>query len=70
MERNYINKTEKDLFDHWQKEINIEDNRSKAMPTVRKGTVIGVKEGEVLIRVNNNVTNWYSLKRDDLNFFI
>ena len=70
MERNYINKTEKDLFEFWQKEISVEDNRSKAMPTVRKGIVIGVKEGEVLIRVNNNVTNWYSLKRDDLNFFI
>lgn len=70
MERNYINKTEKDLFDFWQKEISVEDNRSKSMPTVRKGTVIGVKEGEVLIRVNNNVTNWYSLKRDDINFFI
>ena len=67
---NYITKTEENFFRFWKMEINIEDNRSLTMPSKSKGLVIGIKEGSVLIRVGNNITDWYPLNNKTVNFYI
>lgn len=66
----YITKTPKVFFGLWEFNIGIEDNRSTTMPSVQKGLVIGIKQDEVLLRVNSNITTWYPLKDSRVSFFL
>lgn len=67
---NYLTKKEENFFRLWQTEILVEDNRSVTMPKTSKGTVIGIKEKSILLRVNNNFTNWFPLNDDKVNFLL
>lgn len=65
----YLTKEEETFFPLWKKEVYIEDNRSITMPSTSKGTIIGIKEKYVLIRVNNIITDWYPLDNKKVNFY-
>jgi hypothetical protein len=60
-----------DFFPYFLKEISFEDNRSKTMPFKGKGTLIGIRETSVEIRVGNVMTNWYDINSPYIifNFF-
>lgn len=60
----------KDFFKYWDKEIWCEDNRTKSMPSMFKGTVIGIQLDKVLLRSNNNITAWYPLNNNHVSFMI
>ena len=50
--------------------IVVRDARSKAMePTELKALVIGVRETEVELRINNHMTSWFPLNSDKVTFF-
>jgi len=57
------------FFNLLGKEIIFSDKRSKAMPEINvKGTLTGIRLNEVEIRKNNNVTKWYPLISNDIEF--
>jgi hypothetical protein len=47
-----------EFIPYFRKEISFEDNRSKAMPRIRKGVVIGIRLNEIEIREGNIMTTW------------
>ena len=57
-----------DFFPFFLKEIYFEDNRSKTMPFKGKGTIIGIRETSVEIRVGNVMTNWYEINSPNIIF--
>jgi hypothetical protein len=62
--------TAKEFFPYFGKEIEFEDNRSYTMPWKGKGTVVGIREHDVEIRVNNNITLWYPLSSLNIIFHL
>jgi hypothetical protein len=59
-----------DFFPYFLKEIYFEDNRSKTMPFRGRGTLIGIRETSVEIRVGNVMTNWYDINSLNIYFHI
>lgn len=70
MEKEFLEKTAKTFFSLWLLDIHVEDNRCSSMPTTSTGKVVGIREDAVLLRVNNNVTNWYPFSNTNINFYI
>ena len=64
-----LTKTAKTFFPLWLKEIVINDVRCTAMPEHFTGTVIGIREDAVLIRRNNNMTDWYMFQNSRITFY-
>lgn len=69
MNKNYIDKESTSFFPFWKKEICVEDNRSRTMPSIRKGQVVGIREDAVLVRQGNVFTDWYPFNSLDLKFY-
>ena len=62
-----MNKAE-DFIPYLRREISFDDNRSKTMPSVKKGIVIGIRLNSIEIRINNNFTDWYPINSPNINF--
>jgi hypothetical protein len=59
-----------ELITFFDKEIWLEDSRSKTMPSISIGLVIGITYDKILLRTNNNITQWYSLNNTKIKFFL
>lgn len=55
-----------DFFPFWLKEVECDDSRGNITPSVFKGTVVGIQQDKILLRVNNDITAWYPLNNSNL----
>lgn len=63
--------TAKDFFPHFGKEVGFVDTRSSTMPVLKgRGTIVGIRECSVELRVNNSMTNWYPMNSLDVKFIL
>ena len=60
-----------DFFPFFRKDIRFDDLRSISMPEKNRiGKVIGIREDSVELRVNNNITKWYSFNTTNIIFYL
>jgi hypothetical protein len=67
----YLTKNPETFFRLWLMEVFVEDNRSNTMGTSnKKGTVIGIREDAVMLRIGAVITDWFSFSHSKINFFL
>jgi hypothetical protein len=59
-----------DFMFFWGYDIYVEDGRTWKTPQTSLGKIIGITLDKVLLRINNDVTNWFPLNQSKVHFFI
>ena len=57
------------LITYFNKDIHVDDGRSKMLPTEYTGTIVGLTLDKVQVRRNNNLTEWLPLNHSKINFY-
>lgn len=64
-----LDKTWECLINYFDKDIIIEDERSRTMSETYTGKIIGLTLDQVLIRRNNIITMWVPISHTKLKFY-